>query len=51
MIDTEDLDNTITVGFLDEKIEENLKQYNELFDIVLTENGTYGELIEILKID
>lgn len=48
MIEQNRLKNTITVGFLDKKITENLKVYQENFDIVLTDNSSYRELSEIL---
>jgi len=50
MVDEEKLNDTITVGFLDENIEESLQYYNNIFDIVITKNGTYDELSEILNI-
>ncbi len=50
MISKEELENTISVGFLEEKVEENLKYYNESFDIVLTNNGTFNDVNKILKI-
>lgn len=42
--------NAITVGFLDEKIEENLESYNKGFDIVLTNLGSFEDVNNILKI-
>lgn len=50
MIPEEDFSRAITVGFLDEKIEENLEYYNQEFDIVITDNGSFDELKEILNI-
>lgn len=44
------LTKTITVGFLDEKIEENLEVFNDNFDIVLSNRGTFDEINNILKI-
>ena len=32
------------------KIEENLKNYNDNFDIVLTDNSSFNELDEIIKL-
>ena len=34
-----DFDKTISIGFLEEKIEENLEKFNQTFNIVCT-NGT-----------
>ena len=42
------LNNTITVGFLDKKIEENLELYKSTFDIVLTENASFIEIDNII---
>ena len=50
MIPEEDMKRAITVGFLDEKIEENLEYFNKEFDIVITNNGGFDELNQILKI-
>lgn len=48
MVRKEDLSRTITIGFLDAKIEENLEFYKEGFDIVCTENTSFLEVMEIL---
>ncbi len=45
MISEDKLNKTITVGFLDKKIEENLELYKSKFDIVLTH--IWHELIEL----
>lgn len=50
MISKDKLNSTITVGFLDKKIEENLKNYNDNFDIVLTDNSSFNELDEVIKL-
>ncbi|MCI8470980.1 MAG: hypothetical protein HFJ35_05910 [Clostridia bacterium] len=42
-------ENTITVGFLDKKIEENLALYQSAFDIVLTNNASFKEVEDIIK--
>lgn len=44
------LDNTITVGFLDKDEEDNLEEFRQHFDIVCTENTSFDEIKEILKI-
>lgn len=49
MIDNEKLENTLTVGFLDENIENNLEKFNNNFDIVLTEDGDFKEVQKILE--
>ena len=50
MISEEKIKNAITVGFLDEKIDENLELYNKGFDIVLTNQSTFNDVNNILKI-
>lgn len=50
MISEEEKENAITVGFLEEKIEENLQYFNKEFDIVLTNKGTLDDVNNILKI-
>lgn len=50
MISEKQKESAITVGFLDEKIEENLKYFNEKFDIVLTSQGTLNDVNNILNI-
>ena len=50
MIPEEEKENAITIGFLDEKIEENLELYNKGFDIVLTNEGSFEDVNKILKI-
>ncbi|MBR3614901.1 MAG: haloacid dehalogenase-like hydrolase [Clostridia bacterium] len=50
MIGESDKENTITVGFLEEKIEENLELFNKSFDIVITNEGSFEEVNNILKI-
>lgn len=48
MVTKEKLENTITVGFLNQEMEENLELYQEAFDIVLADNASFEELEEIL---
>lgn len=50
MIPQEEIKNAITVGFLDEKIEESLECFNKNFDIVLSDGGTFEDVNNILKI-
>ena len=49
MISKDKLNSTITVGFLDKKIEENLELYKATFDMVLTDNASFKEIEEIIK--
>lgn len=46
MVSEENKDNALKIGFLDEKIEENISYFNEQFDIVCTNNTTYNELVK-----
>ena len=50
MISDKAKESAITVGFLDEKIEENLELYNKGFDIVLTNLSSFDDVNNILKI-
>ena len=50
MIDPNDIEKAITVGFLEEKIDENLEYFNEEFDIVISNNGSFNQLERILNI-
>ena len=49
MIDTKQKDKTLTIGFLDHNIEQNLEIYNNNFDIVLTENDDFNTVMDILN--
>lgn len=47
---SENKDKTITIGFLNKKIEENLPVYNQIYDIILTkEDATFYEVEKIIK--
>ena len=49
MVALEDWNNTISVGFLNQRVEENLEVYKKNFDIVLTEqDATFGTVREWL---
>ena len=50
MVTKDKLEKTLTVGFLDKKIEQNLELYKSTFDIVLTDNSSFNELDEIIKL-
>ena len=48
MVPKEHLENTITIGFLNDKIEENLSFYKKNYDVVLTnEEATFYEVEKI----
>lgn len=50
MVPKNKLDKTLTIGFLNQKIEENLANYNKHYDIVLTnEEATFYEVEKIIK--
>ena len=51
MVSKDKLNTTITVGFLDKKIEENLELYKSTFDIVLTDNANFKEIEDIIKLE
>lgn len=50
MVEEERLDDTLTIGFLDVNIEQNLEEYNNKFDIVLTKNSNFFDVKNILNI-
>lgn len=51
MVDEEELENTITVCFLNKKTEQNLAKFEENFDIVLTNDDSNFDVIkEVVKI-
>lgn len=43
-------EDTLKIGFLDEKIDENLENYKQAFDVVCTNNTSYNELTNEIKI-
>ena len=53
MVKNLDYDNLIKIGFLNENVDENLEKYKEGYDVVITGDGDFSfvnELIgEILK--
>lgn len=51
MANEEKLSNTITFGFLDINVEENLDTYKGNFDIVLTDDNNFNDVIKILNIN
>ena len=48
MVTKEKLKHTITIGFLEENIEANLEKYNKTFDIVLTNNASFKEVLNLI---
>ena len=42
--------NIYTIGFLDEKVEERISDFKEYYDIICTNNTSFGELQDKLKI-
>ncbi len=48
MVTKDKLEKTITVGFLDKKIKQNLELYKATFDIVLTENASFKEIEDVI---
>ena len=43
-------DNVLKIGFLEEKVEENMPYYCDAFDVVCTDNTTYVELSKKVRI-
>lgn len=53
MVSEERKKDSLKIGFLEEKVEENMDSYKEAFDVVCTDNTGYddlGEKIKLLKI-
>lgn len=50
MVENRDNNNVLKIGFLEEKIEENMKYYEEQFDIVCIDNTSFIELFDKVKI-
>jgi hypothetical protein len=51
MVPVNKRDQTIRIGFLDENVEANKDIFMKEFDLVCTNNTSYNELMEILKIE
>jgi len=49
MSDGYDCDNILTVGFLNQNIEANLKRYMDTFDVVITGDGSMQFVVDILR--
>lgn len=50
MANLENMPNTLTFGFLDENIEQNLERYKKSFDVVLTLGSDFSDVKNILNI-
>lgn len=50
MAKEEDRKNALKIGFLEEKVDENMKYFEEQFDIVCTGNTDYNELFDSVHI-
>ena len=50
MAKEESRDNALKIGFLEEKIEENMPYYRDAFDVVGTNNTTYNELFGKVRV-
>ena len=42
-------DNLIKIGFLNDKEEENIEYYKDIFDVVITGDGDMGYINDLLK--
>ena len=51
MVPKGNMQNTITVGFLDKDIEKNFNKYKDHFDIVLTNNASFNDVLDIINIE
>jgi len=49
MIEGFDYDNLITIGFLNENMEERLEMFKEKFDIVLINDESFDFINELIK--
>lgn len=49
MSDGFDFENVIKIGFLNERVDENLKHYKEIFDVVLLGDPPFDFVVELLK--
>lgn len=49
MVRKENLDKTISFGFLDKNVDTNFNFYKQHFDVVLTNNSSFDDVAKILK--
>lgn len=50
MVPKEKENNTLKFGFLDHKIDENLKYYKQAYDVVIKDEGSFKNVFDIIKI-
>ena len=48
MVSKNDLYKTLTIGFLENKVEENIQFYNDNFDIVFTNNSSFEDVQKLI---
>ncbi len=51
MVPTNLRENTLSFGFLERQIDDNLKFYLDAFDVVLTDNSSFSDIQKIITID
>lgn len=49
MVSKSDLYRTLSFGFLEKNVETNLKSYQDAFDVVLTDNASFDDAMDVLK--
>ena len=49
MVSKEDLNRTLSFGFLEKNVSQNLELYKKDFDVVLTNNSSFYDIEDILK--
>lgn len=49
MVPKSDLYRTLSFGFLEKNVETNLKSYQDAFDVVLTDNASFDDAMDVLK--
>lgn len=49
MVEGFEYSNLLTIGFLNEKVEENLENFKKVFDVIIVNDGDFGYINETLK--
>lgn len=49
MVSKDDLYRTLSFGFLEKNVEANLESYRNSFDVVLTDNASFDDVMNVLK--
>lgn len=49
MVSKDNLHRTLSFGFLEKNVETNLKSYQDAFDVVLTNNSSFDDVMNLLK--